>query len=132
MDSLIFIYNAESGLSNALLDTGRRIFNPSKYPCALCMVTYGPFGMKDDWKTFVTQLPYNVIFLHSDELSEELKKMQLELPSLVLQRSGTATVLIGGQEFRTIKDLDSLKLKVTEALKRSDIEVDNKEYETSA
>ncbi len=121
MDSLVFIYNAESGLSNALLDTGRRIFNPSQYPCALCMVTYGPFGMKNDWKTFVARLPYKALFLHSDELPENLRKLRLDLPSLVLQRSGTATVLIGGQEFRTIKDLESLKLKVTEALTRIEV-----------
>ncbi len=117
MDRLFFIYNAESGLANAMLDTGRRIFSPDKYPCALCMVTYGPFGMKDDWRKFVTELPYEVTFLHSDELPADLQKLQLKLPGLVLQQSGTTNVLIGGQEFRTIKDLETLKLRVTSALK---------------
>jgi hypothetical protein len=117
MDSLIFVYNADSGLANALLDTGHRLIKPADYPCSLCMATYGPFGMKRDWKEFIAKLPYKVTFLHKNELSQELKKELNDFPCLVLQSAELTRTLISGAEFRQIKDLSMLKKKVTVALK---------------
>lgn len=116
MNSLLFVYNAESGLANALVDTGRRIFRPKEYACALCQITYGPFGMKNDWKKFISELPYEVSFLHKDELAEKFKKMDLDYPCLVLEDSDDIKIIINGTEFRKIKDLDTLQKKVVEGL----------------
>ncbi len=116
MDSLIFVYNADAGVANALLDTGHRILKPRDYPCALCMVTYGPFGMKRDWKEFIAKLPYRVLFLHKNELPKSLKKELVDFPCLVLQEAGLTNILISGDEFREIKDLNMLKKKVIAAL----------------
>ena len=117
MSSLIFVYNAESGLVNALLDTGRRIFRPSQYECALCMVTYGPFGMKDDWKKFISELPYEVSFLHKNELTERFRKMHLDYPCLILDEPKGTKIILDGTEFRKVKDLYTLQKKVTKGLK---------------
>lgn len=117
MKQLIFVYNAESGLSNALLDTGRRIFQPKDYPCALCMVTYGPFGMKSDWKSFTKQLPYDVSFYHKDELPKELSLQATTFPCLILKDGNTSHTLINGNEFSKIQDLETLKKRVLEVIK---------------
>jgi hypothetical protein len=116
MNSLIFVYNAESGITNALLDTGHRIFKPSDYPCALCMVTYGPFGMKSDWKKFIATLPFRITFLHRNELPTNLKNELKDFPCLVLQTKDSTNVLIKGEEFRKIKNLKTLKQKVSAVL----------------
>ena len=116
MSALIFVYNADSGLANALLDTGRRIFSPSKYPCSLCMVTYGPFGMKDDWKKFTSQLPYKVLFLHKNELPRKLRTMPLDFPCLLLQEPKVTQIIINREMFRKIKDLHTLQKMVVESL----------------
>ena len=117
MSTLLFVYNADGGLANALLDTGRRIFRPSQYECALCMVTYGPFGMKNDWKRFTSELPYKVSFLHRNELTKKLKNMQLDFPCLILETPQVTKIIIDGPEFRKITDLHTLQKKVTEGLK---------------
>ncbi len=119
MDSLIFVYNADSGLASALLDTGYRLLKPADYPCSLCMATYGPFGMKRDWKEFIAKLPYKVKFLHKNELPKELKKELNDFPCLVLQKAKRMSILISGEEFREINDLSMLKKKVTAVLKLS-------------
>jgi hypothetical protein len=117
MNTLIFVYNAESGMTNALLDVGRRVFAPESYPCSLCAVTYGPFGMKKDWKDFTAKLPYEVTFLHKDELPEAVLAKNLTFPCLVLKSGDNITNLIDGAEFKKITDLNSLKDEVTKALK---------------
>lgn len=115
---LIFVYNAKSGLGNALLDTGRRIVQPKDYPCALCMITYGPFGMKKDWNTFIHSLPYNVKFLHKDELSKVSPGSVCTPPGLILLTGKESTTLLSAEDFENIKSLEALKLKVTNALKK--------------
>jgi hypothetical protein len=116
MNSLLFIYNADRGITNALLDTGHRIINPDDYPCPLCLVTYGPFGMKRDWKKFIATLPYKVTFLHKNELPTRLQKVLKDFPCLMLESSEATRILISSEEFREIKDLTLLKQKVTTAL----------------
>ncbi|MEO7617813.1 MAG: GTPase [Candidatus Saccharibacteria bacterium] len=116
MKTLIFVYNAESGMTNALLDVGRRVFTPESYPCSLCAVTYGPFGMKKDWKEFTRKLPYEVTFLHKDELPKAVLSKNLTFPSLVLKNEDGISVLIDGAEFKKILDLESLKTQVSKAL----------------
>ena len=116
MKSLLFIYNADGGIANALLDTGHRIFKPQDYPCALCMVTYGPFGMKNDWKRFIAGLSYEVKFLHKNELPKSLQSVINAFPCLALQEDGHTSILISGEEFREIKDLDTLKQRVMAVL----------------
>lgn len=116
MSKLYFIYNADSGLANGLLDTGRRIFRPNAYPCALCKVTYGPFGMKSDWKDFIGKLPYETIFLHKNERPSSLQDKSLDLPCLLLQNKTDYKTLIAGEEFRSINNLETLKQRVNQSL----------------
>ncbi len=119
MKSLIFVYNADSGLANALLDTGHRLIKPASYPCSLCMTIYGPFGMKRDWKRFIAKLPYQVSFLHKNELSKKQKNNINDFPCLILQKADLTSTLISGEEFREIKDLSTLMKKVTQVLQLS-------------
>lgn len=99
-------------ISNALLDTGRRILQPKDYPCALCKITYGPFGMKKDWKDFVNSLPYPVTFLHKDEASRVLPSIAFSPPSLILVKDNLPIVLLQAQDFEKINNLEALKLKI--------------------
>ena len=116
LPTLLFVYNADSGLANALLDAGRRIFNPSQYPCALCMVTYGPFGMKNDWKEFTDRLAYTVEFMHKDELPKRFQAMRINFPCLLIDGPKGIDVLISATEFESIRDLATLKKVVTQKL----------------
>ena len=80
---LIFIYNATSGTLTGIKDYFHKAFKPSTYGCQLCAVTYGAFGMKNDWKKFIKDMdvPVNFLkkdkfkfeFLHRDEFHEKYK-----------------------------------------------------------
>lgn len=117
METLIFIYNAETGMSNMLVDVGRRIFTPDKYPCALCMVTYGALGKKKEWKEFIETLDYEVKFLHKDELPDFLAKENIDFPALIKTiAKNKYDILIDASEFDKIKDLETLKKVVSKKL----------------
>lgn len=69
-EKLIFVFNADSGVINALKDAVHKIVSPKTYECNLCAVTYGSVSMKPEWKSFIRSLPVAVEFLHRDEFRQ--------------------------------------------------------------
>jgi hypothetical protein len=68
MQKLVFVYNANAGLLNSLLDLAHKVISPATYPCSLCAITYGT-RMRPEWKAFIDSLPIPSEFLHRDELA---------------------------------------------------------------
>ncbi|MBC7930780.1 MAG: hypothetical protein H7Z38_09495, partial [Rubrivivax sp.] len=54
--ALVFVYNADSGLFNALTDIAHKAFSPATYQCNLCALTHSTFGMRKGWKRFLETL----------------------------------------------------------------------------
>lgn len=73
MQKLIFIYNADSGLGNILLDGAHKILSPSTYECSLCSLTFGAFSEKSTWKKFMVASDMDMEFLHKDEFAKAYK-----------------------------------------------------------
>lgn len=69
--TLLFVYNADSGLFNTLADIAHKIFSPKTYACNLCALTHSPIGMRSDWKTFLADLRQPLEFLHRDEFQHQ-------------------------------------------------------------
>ena len=65
--SLVFVYNADSGLFNTMTDIAHKIFSPDTYSCNLCMITHDNLSMRSEWKNFIEQLDIELAFLHRDE-----------------------------------------------------------------
>jgi hypothetical protein len=78
MTSLLFVYNADSGLGNALLDAAHKVVNPSTYACSLCQLTYGTFQEKRNWKEFRAQFHLPMVFLHKDEFFDAHQSISRE------------------------------------------------------
>ena len=70
---LIFIYNADSGLRNVVMDSAHKIFSPSTYECNLCDITYGAFTENKIWKNFRKETDLKMEFLHKDEFAKAYK-----------------------------------------------------------
>lgn len=102
------IYEADSGLLNALLDTLHKLASPSTYPCRLCALTYGPLGMKRDWARTVAALPYPVDFLHRDEWKERFPETPVALPAILLQSDTGVESLVSAAEFEGLTTLPAL------------------------
>ncbi|MFP4655560.1 MAG: hypothetical protein ACLFMM_07825 [Methanohalobium sp.] len=116
---IIFVYNAESGFLNTLSDYFRKIAMPSTYPCKLCAITYGNFGMKNEWKEFVNNLDIHLEFLHKDEFMESYDISNASFPCAYLVENGSSPELfITSEEINRCKTLDDLKELVMDKVKK--------------
>lgn len=114
MKKLIFVYNADSGLRNALIDSAHKIFSPSTYQCSLCDITYGVFSEKNTWKEFRKDTDIKMDFLHKDEFAEQYKSKfghKFTFPIVLLETGTALDVFVKTEELNaleTSKDLIAL------------------------
>jgi len=105
---LIFVYNANSGAFNTLLDIAHRVFSPQTYSCNLCAITYSATGMRREWSQFLYGLEMPFEFLHRDELRERYSVEGVVLPAVFMRDGGKPTVLIDAEAINSCKNLDDL------------------------
>lgn len=105
---LVFVYNADSGLVNALKDGIVSIVAPSKMPCRLCGLTFTSVSMRSKWKTFIDDLGVPVEFLHRNEFHERYGMHDAEFPAAYIDRSGELEPFISVGEMNSNKTLDAL------------------------
>lgn len=106
--TLIFVYNADSGLLNALNDGILKIVSPSTYQCRLCSLTFGVVQMKPRWKDFIEGLKTPVEFLHRDEFKDRHDLPDAEFPSVYIRRGDEMSVLISKEEMENTDSLERL------------------------
>ncbi len=107
--TLIFVYNADSGLVNTLLDIGHKIVSPQTYSCNLCAITHSTFKMRDDWKQFIAQLGCPVEFLHRDELAGQYGIRDTPLPAIFCRTETGVEEWIGQEAINRCRTLDELE-----------------------
>jgi len=71
MQKLIFIYNADSGFRNAIIDGAHKILSPNTYECSLCELTFGAFTENKVWAKFRKESEIPMEFLHKDEFKKQ-------------------------------------------------------------
>lgn len=116
MDKIIFVYNADSGILNALKDWGHKIISPETYGCSLCALTYDNLGMRRSWKQFIKDLGYEVEFLHRDELVEKYGGKNEMLPAAFLLKDGKLNLWIKCEAMEALNSLDELQSLVSQKL----------------
>lgn len=117
---IIFIYNAWGGIVPGTIGFLHKFFRPSTYPCNLCLLTHGPFGMKDQWKNFLDSLPLAKVYLDKDEGRKKYLPDDLPLPAILLRDSLHTRMLVNTKEINDVHTLDSLILLVRSKLTESD------------
>lgn len=70
LQKLIFIYNADSGIRNMIMDSAHKIFSPDTYECSLCDITFGAFTENSIWRKFRKETDLQMEFLHKDEFAK--------------------------------------------------------------
>lgn len=111
MDRLLFVYNANSGKMNAVLDSLRKITNPSTYNCNLCAITFGLFNEDDLWKTFRENSPLQLEFYHRDEFKKKFNSKWLskfEFPIVLSEKNGEFEVFITTEELNGFTTSEAL------------------------
>lgn len=103
---LIFVYNADSGLVNTLMDIGHKAISPQTYECNLCDLTFGMFVEHKKWKEFRKQSNIDMEFLHRDEF-EQRYGQKFDYP-LILKQGDKLSVMIPQAKLNQIQTLDEL------------------------
>lgn len=103
---LIFVYNADSGFVNTLMDIGHKALDPDTYQCNLCSLTHGVLSEHKQWKEFRKRSSAEMKFLHRDEFEQEYKR-KFDYP-VVLKEDRELEVVISQAELDDIPTLDRL------------------------
>jgi len=106
---LVFVYNADSGLFNALSDAAHKIFSPRTYQCNLCAITHSALGMRREWRQFLDGLGVPLEFLHADELRAHYGLAGVPLPAIFRRGDEGVEVLIDAESINACRTLDDLK-----------------------
>ena len=114
-DTIVFVYNADSGLFNTLTDTAHKLFSPETYECNLCAMTFSALGMKKEWKEFLDTMDIPLEFLHRDELKEKYST-EVELPAIFLKSGKELNLVIDANAINECKDIADLKQLINEKI----------------
>lgn len=109
--SLIFIYNANSGIKSAILDAAHKALSPNTYQCNLCDLTFDVFNEKKSWKQFREQGGWQMEFLHKDEYSKLYASKfgyKFKLPIILLAINEELQVFITTKELNELENTEAL------------------------
>lgn len=111
---LIFIYNADSGLRNLLLDGAHKILSPSTYACNLCDITFGAFTENKAWKKFRQELEANNMaleFLHKDEFAKAYQSKfgyKFTFPIVLIETANDLEIFVSTEELNELENAEGL------------------------
>ncbi len=106
-DTILFVYNAKSGLINGAKDYLHKIVSPKTYACNLCALTYDGSIMSAQWKKFIKGLLFPYEFLHKDEF-EKKYKINEPLPAIFLVQGKSLITFMSAKEINACKTIEEL------------------------
>ena len=115
-DTIIFVYNADSGLFNLLSDMAHKVISPETYNCQLCMLTHGHLGMREQWHKYLETLDTKIEFLHRDEFIKKHPDHNAELPALFFSREGVTELFISATTIASCPTMEKLIQQVDEQI----------------
>lgn len=117
---LLFIYNANSGALNGLLDTAHKLVSPETYQCELCDLTHGAFTEKKEWLRFRESVKTPMQFLHKDEFLKRYKSKwlpQYDFPVVLAVVDSGLEVAISKERLTELQTPEALIKEVQEVLR---------------
>ncbi|MDC6365842.1 MULTISPECIES: GTPase [Flavobacteriaceae] len=111
IQKLVFVYNADSGTRNAILDSVHKIFSPNTYQCNLCDITYGLVSENRKWKKFRKESNLAMVFLHKDEFQKEYASKfghKFTFPIVLSENMYGLEVLITAEELNSMQTTKEL------------------------
>lgn len=114
--TLVFVYNADSGLFNALGDIAHKILAPETYQCNLCALTYSTFGQRKSWKRFLETLGRPLEFLHADELKRRYNVSDATLPAIFKKENDNLELWIDADSINACRTIDDLQRLINKSL----------------
>ena len=117
---LVLVYNADAGVAAGLRDLVHKIVSPATYPCSLCGVSYGVFGMDRRWREYLAALPLPVAVFHRPDFHAAYPALAAEpLPLIARDGGGGVTVLLGAAALQRLTTIDALIAALDRRLDRA-------------
>jgi len=116
---LIFVYNANSGLLDKIMDGAHKIMSPSTYDCNLCAITFGAFTEDELWKAFRENTEFSMEFYHKDEFQQQFKSKWLpkyDFPVILLQSEMELELFIAAEVLNGLTSSEGLIEEITKRL----------------
>jgi hypothetical protein len=110
--TIIFVYNANSGLLNILFDVSHKLISPKTYPCSLCALTYNVFKENKTWLKFRKTTSAKFKFLHKDEFEKQYLHSALTYPVVIKKESEQLTTLLSHSDLNSIRTVEELIAKL--------------------
>ena len=108
MRYFVFVYNADSGALNAVLDSIHKVVSPRTCDCNLCRLTYGVFKENPEWKAYRESLkPDEAFFLHRDEFEQQYQQ-KTHYPVLLKIEDDSIEELLSPDDFNAVSDTRDL------------------------
>ncbi|MDN3596482.1 GTPase [Zunongwangia endophytica] len=108
---LIFVYNANSGVWNSVLDSAHKILKPNSYSCNLCAITHGVIGEKSVWKKYRKSSNFKMEFYHKDGFLKAFASkylLKFDFPVVLFAENGELELLISKEELEGISSVEKL------------------------
>ena len=108
---LIFVYNADSGLRNVIIDGAHKIFSPNTYACNLCDITYGAFTENKIWKKFRQKTSMEMEFLHKDEFKNQYASKfgnEFNYPIVLIAVNENLEAIVDTEELNNLQNAEEL------------------------
>ncbi len=108
-EKLIFVYNADDGVLNSIMDAAHKLFAPSTYQCALCVITHGALTMRSEWKEYMSNLPYETRFYYRDSFRKDWPTVNADMPAIFFQtKEGKLSLLVPKEDLESISSVAQL------------------------
>jgi hypothetical protein len=102
IDRLIFVFAADAGKISAFVDTIKKVLMLKG--CALCAITHGTSGEKEEWKLCRETLGVPLDYVHRDELTPDLEAtVGGEVPCILAKTGDELVRLVGSQVLERCK-----------------------------
>ncbi|WP_055435578.1 hypothetical protein [Lacinutrix algicola] len=112
MKTLLFVYNANSGIRNTALDIAHKVFSPKTYNCNLCAITFNTFSENKAWKVFRTDSNIEMEFFHINEFTKAYPGTKYEYPIVLSKTEDELSVLISDKKIKNIASTEALISKI--------------------
>ena len=106
--TLLFVYNADSGLFNTVADIAHKITSPDTYACDLCSLTHGYFTINKQWQQFLDSTDDEFVFLHRDEFRKQYPDVATPLPAIFIDTDEGLQALVSKAELGRLEDVQQL------------------------
>lgn len=106
--TLVFVYNAEAGVLNGIMDSAHKFFSPATYACDLCAITHGLTRMKPEWRAWLQQSGLDVQFYHRSDFRRDWPAADIALPAILIRESDRLRPIISASDLAQISDVGQL------------------------